>query len=653
VVDNHRPLHLKNIQREAVTVFVEDYEIHDGAPLDFEEEDLDTDADDSDGEGLEDDGDEAESEDEDEDDDDLDIEKEQDADEESNDVAEEEGEEEGDEGVQEEKAVEGGDEEAAASGGQEDIESETEAVETEENKEPVGATEKEAVPESETVPEDGAGMEAELAEGEAAGEEEAKADDDEDEDEAEVLRVKKRRKLDPKKELRDRVSLYKNMRASYGKPSSWMLFELTSGRSNFLDTIWQAILGVTDQYERQRLDEDQYEEIFKDLHLQLANYLSSRNERKYTVGDDENKVVVPGAQTGHIEDAHDYRFFLYRHWSLFDAMCFSPYVAAKMKTWKKQGSVRLQEMLAKMGISLEECKQMYQFMAPESKNHFSEKINDPDIKGNYFLHDPNVTRRSFFRYNSFRNPVAACDVVHAATALVEQCSTSTENISFAESSRLQAFNEAYDCLGMHADEKLKKGLKSAIDLQKLIVRKAGVVLEDSLEVIHLKRLYYIRVETSTSKKPQAIGDRQSHGSNGNTDDEVDSPFSRPMVLARLGQYIMDVKMNMDKRREQGWTQNKLLPLLLRGEERDGKCFLVGIDPRVSILGNKAREGIDMDSLDNLCNFKGMFKASARGLGVIYPGDAFDANIVELPAEYADDFVYNLSIWLRGASRIVA
>ena len=529
-----------------------------------------------------------------------------------------------------------------------------EAEEDEKNKEIDGILDEKAEPEAEdkTVSENGALMD---EEGEGIRVEEAKAENgdeggEEDEDEASILRVKKKRKLDPKKELRDRVSLYKNLHASYGKPSSWMLFELTSGKSNFLDTIWQAILGVTDQYERQRLDEDQYEEIFKDLHLQLANYLSSRNERKYAVGDDDNKVVVPGAQTGHIEEAHDYRFFLYRHWSLFDAMCFSPYVAAKMKTWKKQGSIRLQEMLAKMGISLEECKQMYQFMAPESKSHFSEKINDSDIKENYFLQDPNVTRKSFFRYNSFRNPVAACDVVHAATALVEQYSTSSQNSSFAGSRSfpLAGFNDAYDCLGMHADDKLKKGLKSAIDLQKLIVRKAGVVLEDSLEVIQLKRLYYIRVETSTSKKTQTIDGRSINQVNNiRSDEEMDSPFSRPMVLARLGQYIMDVKMNMDRRREQGWTQNKLLPLLLRGEERDGKCFVIGIDPRVSILGSKARENVDMDNLNNLCNFKGMFKASAKGLGVCILVKPFDANVVELSAEYADDFVYNLSIWLKG------
>ena len=610
VVDNHRPIHLKNIQQEGnVTVFVEDFELHDGAPLDFEEEDLLTDDDESD-DDMEDDGDEAESDDD--DDDDLDIDKEGDVEEEFDEVAEEnedgmheekteeeseDGEEKNDNGEGQESPAKAEDEEGALSG-------------EDENKEEDGGvdvTEKEEQKEKE----------------EAQPDEEAEAEEDdmpkEEDDEGDEIRLRKKRKLDPNKIRKDKVADYKNLRAYYGKPSSWMLLELASGKSSFLDTIWQAILGVTDQHERQRLDEDQYEEICDNLHLQLANYLSSRNERRYTVGEEGKEVVVPGAQTGHIEEANDYRFFLYRHWSLFDAMCFSPYVAAKMKTWKKQGSVRLQEMLAKMGISLEECKQMYGFMAPESKNHFSEKINDPEIKNNYFLSDPDVTRRSFFRYNSFRNPVAACDVVHAATALVEMCSTSSEDFAFSESSRLQAFNEAYDCLGMNAEDKLKKGLQSAINLQKLIVRKAGVVLEDALEVTHLKRLYYIRVESSTTKKPQSFGVRSNQAASS-ADDDMDSPFCRPMVLVRLGQYIMDVKMNMDKRKEQGWAQNKLLPLLLRGEERNGKCFMVGIDPRASVLGNKAREGVDIDTLSSLCNFKGMFKASAKGLGVLYPGN---------------------------------
>lgn len=232
-----------------------------------------------------------------------------------------------------------------------------------------------------------------------------------------------------------------------------------------------------------------YEEYCEQLHLQLADHLSSE-KGKYTVGEGELEVVVPGAQTGHIEEGRDFRFFLYRHWSLFDAMCFSPYVAAKLAVWQSHGTGRLQELLAKMGVPLEQCKQTYNFMAPAMKDHFRKQIVG-SVARDYGFTNPDVTSRSFFRFNSFRNPVAASDVVSAASALVEVFKSSDEgqttttqgsgsdgtgtgsgmmNAPAQEGSRLKAFDEAYDCLGMKAEEKLKKGLQLSINLQKMVVR---------------------------------------------------------------------------------------------------------------------------------------------------------------------------------------
>ena len=55
------------------------------------------------------------------------------------------------------------------------------------------------------------------------------------------------------------------------------------------------------------------------------------------------------------------RFMLHRHWSLFDAMYYSNYVAARLSVWKHDGKRRLQELLAKIGLSLEACRQTYAF----------------------------------------------------------------------------------------------------------------------------------------------------------------------------------------------------------------------------------------------------------------------------------------------------
>ena len=51
----------------------------------------------------------------------------------------------------------------------------------------------------------------------------------------------------------------------------------------------------------------------------------------------------------------DFRFALLRHWSLYEAMLHSSYVAVRLQTWTDHGRRRLQELLARMGFLLTEC----------------------------------------------------------------------------------------------------------------------------------------------------------------------------------------------------------------------------------------------------------------------------------------------------------
>ena len=154
---------------------------------------------------------------------------------------------------------------------------------------------------------------------------------------------------------------------------------------------------------------------------------------------------------------------LYRHWSLFDAMYYSPYIASKLSMWQSNGVGKLQELLAKVGMPLQQCRQSYNFMNPALRSHFRAEITKESTKKDYGLDQPDVMYRSFYRFNSFRNPVAACDVVLAASALVELCRSddydSNTDVSERDKitpppkaypsqglaqSRLDAFNQAYD-----------------------------------------------------------------------------------------------------------------------------------------------------------------------------------------------------------------
>ena len=97
-----------------------------------------------------------------------------------------------------------------------------------------------------------------------------------------------------------------------------------------------------------------------------------------------------------------------------------------------------------MGVPLQQCKQSYTYMTPSlryhsqllifltlERYHFRQQIVS-EVALEYGLKDPSAVYKvqilnpvlvslleSFYRYNSFKNPVAAADIVNAVTALIE------------------------------------------------------------------------------------------------------------------------------------------------------------------------------------------------------------------------------------------
>ena len=146
------------------------------------------------------------------------------------------------------------------------------------------------------------------------------------------------------------------------------------------------------------------------------------------------------------------------------------------------------------------------------REHFRQQITNESVKAEYNLQSPDVTYRvrpspfilftftsdcrpyhchlfvlfllflkSFFRYNGFKNPVGASDVVYATSALLEMFSSAPSSSSSAAAAdsadstvggsdgveRQAAFNEAYDCLSMQSEGLLKKGVQCALTLQRV------------------------------------------------------------------------------------------------------------------------------------------------------------------------------------------
>jgi cell division control protein 45 len=68
------------------------------------------------------------------------------------------------------------------------------------------------------------------------------------------------------------------------------------------------------------------------------------------------------------------RFLLIRHWSLYDSMLHSPFLSSKLHIWSDAGRKRLHKLLAKMGVSLSQCKQAYTHMDMELKRGLRERL---------------------------------------------------------------------------------------------------------------------------------------------------------------------------------------------------------------------------------------------------------------------------------------
>ena len=68
------------------------------------------------------------------------------------------------------------------------------------------------------------------------------------------------------------------------------------------------------------------------------------------------------------------RFLLIRHWSLYESMLHSPYLGARLHIWSDQGRKRLHKLLAKMGVSLNQCRQSYTHMDMDLKRGLRQRL---------------------------------------------------------------------------------------------------------------------------------------------------------------------------------------------------------------------------------------------------------------------------------------
>ena len=191
---------------------------------------------------------------------------------------------------------------------------------------------------------------------------------------------------------------YYELGDSYSEPISSILYSLAEdlGREDN-NLLWHAIVGVSslELYGRSMtgvgissaLDVggsagwggtrgEQIRQVLRDevkrLNPNDPNDYSRENARGEASGIIPTTARSPTDNS--IRLSPEPRFLLIRHWSLYDSMLHSPYLSSRLHVWSDVGRKRLHKLLAKMGVSLSQCKQSYTHMDMDLKHGLRQRL---------------------------------------------------------------------------------------------------------------------------------------------------------------------------------------------------------------------------------------------------------------------------------------
>lgn len=166
-----------------------------------------------------------------------------------------------------------------------------------------------------------------------------------------------------------------------------------------------AVLGLTSQYTSSQIPHGLYNDLSKGLASDVKAINPIQMNKTGYVSDDGCIRVVD----------KELRFTLYRHWSLESSMYHSSYVAGKMGIWKERGIFKLRSFMAKMGLSLDQCRQAFEHMNLDLRQSLVGRIEA--IAPEYELTE--CIYRSFIRSFGLRSPaMGAADIVEGLEALL-------------------------------------------------------------------------------------------------------------------------------------------------------------------------------------------------------------------------------------------
>ncbi|CDW74860.1 cdc45 domain containing protein [Stylonychia lemnae] len=503
--------------------------------------------------------------------------------------------------------------------------------------------------------------------------EEAEVVDGGDEEMHEV-KVGQKRQRDEKEQIQDRRKLKRQKRMKfrnyyngqfYYKCCSYLMYQVSQSLNRETrEMLWLWIVGMTDLIIHYKQSSYNYseDELLCDEEVQRLNpniYNIDINEDDFDQNDDENNngarkreqdlfkmisLQSRNKEIGTISMETELRLMLLRHWSLYESMCNSNYLVAKMTLWKEPGQKQMRRFLATVGISLEEAKQSYGFMEPGVRNTLKQRISDASLD---FSLD-NIMQKTYMLQLDSKTQILATDMAYALTSILESPRNLTnkqfqsslvkfeegksysdvsnllsnrvqgtlnqstllmkeieqrEHLEYIQQCKYDNFYVALDALDKNRKNLLEKGIDLAKDIQKAIIH-VGTSIIDKKQIKIANRFRYVMIDNDYLKDVEL--------------------FQYPLALQKLALFLMEtykaIKLN---------SKEKPLIISVRNSKK-------GTTMICAVLG----QSIEVDYGRN--NFNDFFRQIVESKNLKAKHDAFDTSIIEIRNEDFRAFIDELS-----------
>ena len=264
----------------------------------------------------------------------------------------------------------------------------------------------------------------------------------------------------------------------HGTSSAVILYSLVQAlNKSSNDLLWLTIVGLTDQLVHERVEFEKYVVEAQQLQAEVASLNSGNSDEVTEVVDTDSGATVPVRQhissSLRLDPVQELRVTLLRHWSLWDAIRHSPYIASRLGLYTQGGTQKLEVWLARMGLPLDECKQEYAYMRKTFKDMLFDKMTQYGSEFGLV----NLTFPSFRRVTNYSTQMTPADLVHCVTAQLER-----PNIEGDEGDACPMFITARETLCHHSqqDDAIRDGLEKAKSMHRAIMTQGHAIITQKL-----------------------------------------------------------------------------------------------------------------------------------------------------------------------------